>query len=339
MPRAIRSRGVVGPAGVRSSREDILRGLTLVELLVVLAVIGLVVTLAVPALSRAIARGQVTKCTNNQYQLAFALMRHDDKQGAVPGWLNSSPNDDPSNPTKPACTWTIPMLPFLGRSDIYDTWPLLPNDPTIDTFLCPSNRPGRGVDYAALSYAANAGAGGKDGDDGVFVDIFTKYASSTPGSTAAPKPLTPVSLDVIAEADGTSTTLAFAEKAALGFQPHSWAYKSAAAPQGSPFGAGQALPPIYGAATPPGPVFPVLNTGSTHGFAPASTHDGGVVVAFCDGHTAFLGNKLQPYEYAQLLTRRSRWQGATNKTNSPAMQPWLLRSGQPYLLDEKILKQ
>lgn len=339
MRRAILSRGTVGRAGANLSGNQAPRGLTLVELLVVLAVIGLVVTLAIPALSRVIARGQVTKCTNNQYQLAFALMRYDDKQGAVPGWLNYSPNDDPNNPTKPACTWTVPTLPFLGRSDIYDSWPLLPNNPTIDTFVCPSNRPGPGVDYPALAYAANAGAGGTDGDDGVFVDTFTKRASTIPGSTAPPKPLTPVSLDVIAEADGTSTTLAFAEKAAVGYQPHNWAYQVAAAPQGSPFGVGPGQPPIFGAATPPGPVFPVLNTGATHGFAPASAHDGGVVVAFCDGHTAFLGSKLQPYEYAQLLTRRSRWQGVTNKTNSPAMQPWLLRSGQPYLLDEKILRQ
>lgn len=314
------------------------RGVTLVELLVVLAVIGLVLTLAVPGVARAIARGQVTKCTNNQYQLAFALLRYEEKQGSVPGWLNYSPGDDPNNPTKPACAWTVPMLPFLGRSDIYDSWPLLPNNPTIDPFICPSNRPGSGVDYPVLAYAANAGAGGTDGDDGVFVDTFTKFASTTPGSTAPPKPLVPVSLDVIAEADGTSTTLAFAEKSAQGFQPHTWAYQVAAA-QGSPFGAGPSKPPIFGVATPPGPVFPVLNTGSTHGFAPASTHDGGVVVAFCDGHTAFLSNKLQPWEYAQLLTRRSRWQGATNKTNSPAMQPWLLRSGQPYLLDEKLLRQ
>ena len=63
-----------------------------------------------------------------------------------------------------------------------------------------------------------------------------------------------------------------------------------------------------------------------------------MVVAFCDGHTAFLSDKLQPYVYAQLLTRKSRWQGTTNSTNSPAMQPWLLKSGVPYLLDETALR-
>jgi hypothetical protein len=39
------------------------------------------------------------------------------------------------------------------------------------------------------------------------------------------------------------------------------------------------------------------------------------------------------YVYGQLLTPRSRWQGTVNKTNSTAMQPWLLKSGSAYLLD------
>ncbi len=322
------------PAGDRS------RGLTLVELLVVIAIIGLILTLAVPALVRAVARGQQTKCTNHQYQIAFALLRHDDKHGTIPGWLNLSPGDDATNPAKPACAWTIPLLPLLGRSDVYDAWPALPNDPTIEVFLCPANRPGRGVDYPAVAYAANAGAGGTDADDGVFIDLFTNFGNAASGSGAAAGTLRPVSLDVIAEADGTSTTLAFAEKAGLGFQPHSWAYAPQAAPPGSPFKAGPDSPAVFGVATPPGPAFPVINANPVDvPFAPTSSHTGGVVVAFCDGHTAFLTDKLQPYEYAQLLTRRSRWQGATNKTNSAAIQPWLLRNGQPYLLDEKILRQ
>jgi hypothetical protein len=64
-----------------------------------------------------------------------------------------------------------------------------------------------------------------------------------------------------------------------------------------------------------------------------------VVVAFCDGHTAFLRKEMQPYEYGQLLTPKTRWQSNLNKTNSVAMQPWLLKSGSAYLLDETIIKQ
>lgn len=295
-------------------------GITLVELLVVIAIVALLVTLSVPALSRAIARSQQTACTNNQYQVAFALLRYDEQMGSIPGWLNNSPNGSPL-----ACSWVVPLLPFLGRNDVYDMWPALPNNPTIDTFVCRSNPPGRTINYPVLHYAANAGSGGTNGNDGVFQNVFQSSGTA-------------VSLDTIADADGVSTTLAFAEKAALRFAPHTWTYAPQAAPAGVPFGAGAAAPPIFGVAASTSPVFPVINAAAVRAFAPSSAHPGGVVVAFCDGHTAFLSDKLQPYEYAQLLTRKSRWSGATNMTNSAAIQPWLLRAGQKYLLDEKILR-
>jgi prepilin-type N-terminal cleavage/methylation domain-containing protein/prepilin-type processing-associated H-X9-DG protein len=295
-------------------------GLTIVELLVVIAMIGVLTAIALPALARAMARSQLTRCTQNQYQIAFALLRYDEQRGSIPGWLNDSPNESPL-----ACSWPVPLLPFMGRTDIHDMWPGLPNDPTVETFTCPSNRPPRKLGYPVLHYAGNAGVGGTDADDGVFLNRFQGAGTA-------------VSLDIIAEADGTSTTLAFAEKAAVGWPPHTWAYAPPAPPQGSPFGSGPGVPAVFGAATPPGPRYPVINDASTRTFAPSGPHDGGVVVAFCDGHTAFLSATLQAYEYAQLLTRKSRWQAATNKTNSTAMQPWLLRNGQPYLLDEQILR-
>ncbi|RLS78092.1 MAG: prepilin-type N-terminal cleavage/methylation domain-containing protein, partial [Planctomycetota bacterium] len=48
-------------------------GMTLVEVLAVCVIIGILASLALPALARAIARSRVTQCTNNQYQVAFAL--------------------------------------------------------------------------------------------------------------------------------------------------------------------------------------------------------------------------------------------------------------------------
>jgi len=295
-------------------------GLTLVEVLAVCVIFGILLSLSMPALARAIARSRLTQCTNNQYQVAFALLRHDEQYGSIPGWLNQSPNG-----ATVACSWTVPLLPFLGRSDIYDMWPGLPNNPTIDSFNCPANRPARAITYPALHYAANVGASGTNANDGVFLNLFTGAAST-------------LSLDAIAEADGTSTTLAFAEKAASDFQPHTWAfgYAPASAPAAATFGSGTTTPPVFGVAG--SPLAPVINNSDARAFAPSSVHGGGVVVAFCDGHTAFLSDALQPYEYAQLLTRKSRWQGTTNRTNSSAMQPWLLKSGAPYLLDEKVLR-
>lgn len=300
------------------------RGFTLVELLVVIAVIAILAALLAPALSMAIARGQVTRCTSNQYQLAFALTRYDERQGMLPGWLNKSPTG-----TTPYCSWPVPLLQFLGRADVYDVWPALANVPTIDTFICPSSRPTKPLGYPVIHYAGNIGASGTSKNDGVFLNLVSSSAST-------------ISLDEIADADGTATTLAFAEKAALGFPPHTWNYKTIVL-TGSLFGSGSTTPPVFGAMNLP--TYPVINTKLTWNFAPSGMHPGGVVVAFCDGHTAFLRDDpklakkpnpkpedcLDPWEYGQLLTPKSR--------NSTAMQPWLLKEGQPYLLDETILKQ
>jgi prepilin-type N-terminal cleavage/methylation domain-containing protein/prepilin-type processing-associated H-X9-DG protein len=253
------------------------RGLTLVELLTVIAIIGVLVALLAPATVRVLARGRLTECTNNQYQIAFALLRYDETKRQIPGWLNDNPGG-----VAGACSWPVELLPFLGRNDIYDMWPSLPNDPTINIFVCPASRTRESPGYPVLHYAGNIGASGLVANDGVFLFRYQDSVSA---------------------------------------------------------GSGPNMPPVFGAATPPGPLFPVLNRSDTALFAPSSTHPDGVVVAFCDGHTGFLKDDLQPYEYGQLLTPKSRWQGTTNKTNSTAMQPWLLKNGLPYLLDESILKK
>ena len=300
------------------------QGITLVELLVVMAIVAIVVTLAAPALSRAMSRSQLTRCTNNAYQIAFALQRYDEQRGNIPGWLNANPLNSLNTTGTGVCSWPVALLPFIGRSDVYDMWPQLPNNPSVDLFICASNRPDKRITYPVLHYACNIGATGTAANDGAFLNL----ASGT-GMR--------LSLDDIAEADGTATTLAFTEKSSLGIMPNSWTYASTAVPSGSLFGSGTTVPPVFGASGLA--VYPVINGTTTRTYAPSSQHSGGVVVAFCDGHTAFLRNDLQPYEYGQLLTPRSRWQGNVNKTNSTAMQPWLLRNGQPYLLDEKVIKQ
>lgn len=314
---------------MRAFRRRLRPGFTLTELLVVIAVVGLLAALLTPALVRAISRGRVTQCMNNQYQVAFALNHYNEKNRAIPGWLHRVTTV--ATGTSGALSyWTVPLLPFLGRTDLYDSWPQLPNTPAIAVFGCPANQPSKPLGYPLLHYAANVGASGTSWQDGVFLNLQATGARG-------------ISLDDIADADGMATTLAFAEKAATGFQPHTWVYSSSLSLQGGLFGSGTTKPPVFGVSTPPGPISPVIDRKSTFGFAPHGDHPDGVVVAFCDGHTAVLSGTIQPYEYAQLLTPKSRWQAGVNKTNTPVMDPWLRTNGQangqPYLLDEKLLKQ
>jgi prepilin-type processing-associated H-X9-DG protein len=58
---------------------------------------------------------------------------------------------------------------------------------------------------------------------------------------------------------------------------------------------------------------------------PSSNHPGGVVTAFCDGHTAFVKDSIGPAIYAQLLS--SNGSGASSLSNGT----W--QAG-PYVLKE-----
>jgi prepilin-type processing-associated H-X9-DG protein len=70
------------------------------------------------------------------------------------------------------------------------------------------------------------------------------------------------------------------------------------------------------------PASPVINAneGSLGSLSqPSSPHTGGAVVAFCDGHTRFVSDTLDPAVYANLLNWR-------NTLSSAVGQAWVLRT-------------
>ena len=308
-----------GTADPMRNVHRVAKAFTLVELLVVIAIIGVLMGLLLPAVQSAREAGRRVTCTNNQYQMAFAAIRYNDSNGFLPGWKNALPTT--SGALFPS--WPVMILPFMERNDIYKSWSLgnTSSPPYVSFFVCPSSPPDSATS-PILAYAGNAGSGSnlrsspttdRQAFDGVMLD--TTVASGTLSGR--------VSLDDISSADGTGMTVVLSEKCISGttsFVQTSWNVLATAPFQfttsPSVFGiqfasaAGKVVNmPNYGDNSAPGQI----NT-------PSSNHPGGVVVAYCDGHTGFLKDSLAPAVYAQLLSwnataagtwSRTKWQADT----------------------------
>ncbi|HVX13605.1 MAG TPA: DUF1559 domain-containing protein [Pirellulales bacterium] len=170
------------------------RGFTLVELLVVISIIGMLISLLLPAVQQAREAGRRTTCNNNLHNLGLAMQNFASKTGGrLPGWrenmtLSPQPmvggNSIPQYPV----SWVVPLLPFLERSDLYLNWrngsfllsnPMGPSpnpniDPTTAGYLtllvCPSNPPIQTLP-PPCAYVVNAGQ----------MDITASFGSTSGG--------------------------------------------------------------------------------------------------------------------------------------------------------------
>lgn len=123
------------------------RGFTLVEVLVVIAVIGILIALLLPALQMARAAARRTQCANNLKQLGLALHTyHNNQQSFPPGYISAFlPSGDD---TGPGWGWAAMMLPQLEQNPIYSVIDFnLPIDhatngvrvAVIPSYLCPAD--------------------------------------------------------------------------------------------------------------------------------------------------------------------------------------------------------
>ena len=298
-------------ATLRSPTQPVGRrfAFTLVELLVVISIIAVLMGLLLPAVQAAREAGRRTQCANNQYQMAFAAIRHNDSNGFVPGWRNPlvitvSSTLSPS--------WTVMILPFMERTDIYKSWAsgvTPPPAPYVSFFSCPSSPPDS-MTTAVLAYAGNCGTGTNNKNDGVMTDTF--LAMNTRNS-----------MDDISSADGTAMTVLLSEKCGQAYTTQMlW---NVTPPTTIYWGTGETLPG-FGMTGPPNATTKIINSGAAHAnpgtrSQPSSNHPGGAVVAFCDGHTGFLKDSLTSSVYAQLLITNNSavtsgiaatWRGSSN---------------------------
>ncbi len=105
------------------------RGLTLVEVLVVIAVIGILVGLLLPAVLSARSSGRRSQCANNLKQLGTAVQQFHERNGSLPvywGAMNGRPG-------QPFGGWLLHILPDLGEQVFFDSLPVSGSSVPVET--------------------------------------------------------------------------------------------------------------------------------------------------------------------------------------------------------------
>jgi prepilin-type N-terminal cleavage/methylation domain-containing protein/prepilin-type processing-associated H-X9-DG protein len=341
------------------------RGVTLIELLVTISITTVLASLLLPAVQSARESGRRVSCMNNMAQVATAFIDYDGRHNILPGWRNAHPALRPGvRQSDPAFarvldantpSWPILLMPYLERLDVWKSWesatktkPVPAAAPMIETLVCTSSPVVNG-NLAQLAYVVNAGscfvspptARRQYRSDGVFVDNVGEPPAGVSGASVYMA--SRMGLAAIASGDGAGNTLLVAEKSSSTVTQGSW---NSVAPVARLTAAktAQSIAVFNSASKTAVPVFgltatlPKASEKVLNGFAgaPSSNHPGGVIVAFGDGHTRYLGDRIAAHVYAQLVTSRGEWvpQGSSGSyaTNSLVGQRWLNLGPKPYVL-------
>ena len=143
------------------------KGFTLVELLVVMAIIGVLVSMLLPAVQNVREAARRTECLNNLKQLGLAVHNYESAFNQIP----------PSRPADGFLTWPVILLPYLEQKNLCSMFdmsaPYPAQDPEVvrmgsPVMICPSRRSGVEVSEeerlenwpvgAVGDYAGNAGS-------------------------------------------------------------------------------------------------------------------------------------------------------------------------------------
>ena len=111
------------PAGSWDSGRPRPAGMTLVELLVVVAIVGLLLGLMLPAVQTAREAGRRTQCLAHLRQLALACLIHEQVRGSLPsgGWGGAWTGDpDRGFGVRQPGGWAFDLLPHIEQAALRD---------------------------------------------------------------------------------------------------------------------------------------------------------------------------------------------------------------------------
>jgi prepilin-type N-terminal cleavage/methylation domain-containing protein/prepilin-type processing-associated H-X9-DG protein len=297
-------------------------GFTLVELLIVIAIIAVLLSLLLPAIQSAREAGRRSQCKNNLKQIGLACRLHHETYGVFPpGWAQAPATVPQGGTLVQGGHGTFPfLLPFLEQQALanlyrWDKGSQKPeNQPVATTQLeilqCPSAEPDRWVTAAEDPVNFSYGGRGACGDYGGIREIDPRLvdlglvdrAANYEGVLRASH-VTPHFLTRLADIpDGASKTILIAEHAG---RPILWragrpvpeTYAVAAAWVGGTLIFGQGSTPD--GATKPGPC--AINC--TNDREVYSFHAEGANAVFADGSVHFLNADIDIRVFAHLVTR------------------------------------
>ncbi len=207
-------------------------GFTLVELLVVIAVIGILVGLLLPAVQAGREAARRLQCSNQLKQIALAAHNYHDTARTFPAGILLSQYDAAKSTWRGTSLFVF-LLPYLEYGNLYERWDFA--DPNSNfkggmkscsaqgpDLLCPSEPEGDNPlhysarltgsstdrDIKVTSYCGNAGTRSYHPDSG-FLQTDGMFFGAGPGSQPAPNQR-PVRLADVT--DGTSNTILFGER-------------------------------------------------------------------------------------------------------------------------------
>lgn len=203
---------------IRTSR----RGFTIIELLVVIGIIGLLVSLILPAVQAAREAARRVRCTNNLRQIGLAMHNYEGAWGVFPPAPMLVFHSAFTIDGKPIGSFISPhalLLPYLEQATLHQSINFETStgneyeialrganvtaaSQTVAVFLCPSDGLTAARPYGVTNYRINGGVCGycREGNE----DGATSYTG----------------LAVAEFRDGLSSTLAFSEKNVGGTPGH-----------------------------------------------------------------------------------------------------------------------
>ena len=251
-------------------------GFTLIELLVVISIIGVLISLLLPAVQSAREAARRTQCLNNMMQMNLALQNYESAWECFPSGVVNPSGPISNKPEGYHFSWISQLLPNLEQGmtfkhinfdqGVYGPANTTVRQVKIKTMLCPSDS----NSGSAMSGLGQSSYVGNHHHTEAPIDVTNTGVFFLNSSVRTE--------DI---SDGASNTIAFGEKV-IGSGDLGWASgtNSTLRNGGTKITNGMVLPPL---ATP-------TNPDPVGGFS--SSHPGGANFAWADGHVSFVRGSL-----------------------------------------------